>query len=284
MVVETTQTKKGCMKNRILILGAYGMLGHALQNIFSEAILKGHDLDITDERAIKGFIEDVHPSIVINAAGYTNVDGCEENQKLAFAVNGESLQYISCACNEVDAILIHYSTDYIFDGTKKEYVETDIPNPINIYGKSKLLGEKNIIKNIENYRIIRTSGLFGEHGKNFVDTIITLSVQLPEVKVVNDQTTKPTYTIDLAKKTLEIISLNSGIYHSTNDGICTWCEFASDFISNAVPCTAAEFPRTAKRPQYSVLTNTKTTQLRHWKLALNEYLMNKKTHTTGCPR
>jgi len=272
------------MKNRILILGAYGMLGHAMQNIFPEAILKGHELDITDESAIKAFIEDLHPSIVINAAGYTNVDGCEENQKLAFAVNGESLQYISCACNEVDAILIHYSTDYIFDGTKKEYVETDIPQPINIYGKSKLLGEKNIIKNMESYRIIRTSGLFGEHGKNFVDTILTLSAQFPEVKVVNDQTTKPTYAIDLAKKTLEIISLNSGIYHNTNDGICTWYEFAHEFISNAVPCTAAEFPRTAKRPRYSVLTNTKTTQLRNWKLALNEYLMNKKTYITGHPR
>ena len=272
------------MKNRILILGAYGLLGHALQNTFPEAILKGHDLDITDECAINGFIEDLHPSIVINAAGYTDVDGCEENQELAFTVNGESLQYISSACHEVNAILIHYSTDYIFDGSKKGYVETDIPNPINIYGKSKLLGEKNIINNMENYRIIRTSALFGEHGKNFVDTILTLSVQLPEVKVVNDQTVKPTYTVDLAKKTLELISLNPGIYHRTNDGTCTWYEFANHFISNAVPCTTAEFPRKAKRPQYSVLTNTKITQLRHWKLALNEYLMNKKTHTTGCPR
>lgn len=269
------------MKNRILILGAYGMLGNALQNIFPEAILKGHDLDITDETVINRFIEDLNPSNVINAAGYTNVDGCEENQELAFAANGESLQYISFACNEVKANLIHYSTDYIFDGTKKEYVETDIPNPINVYGKSKLLGEKNIIKNMENYRIIRTSGLFGEHGKNFVDTILTLSAQLPEVKVVNDQTTKQTYTIDLAEKTLEIISLNPGVYHCTNDGSCTWYEFACDCISNAAPCTTAEFPRKAKRPQYSVLTNTKTTQLRHWKLALNEYLMNKKTHTSG---
>jgi dTDP-4-dehydrorhamnose reductase len=260
------------------------MLGHALQTIFPAAILKGHDLDITDETAITRFILGVRPSIVINAAGYTDVDGCEENQKLAFAVNGGSLQYISRACNEVKAILVHYSTDYIFNGSKKEYVEKDIPDPINVYGESKLLGEKNIIKNMENYHIIRTSGLFGEHGKNFVDTILTLSAQLPEVKVVDDQTIKPTYTIDLAKKTLEIISLNPGIYHCTNDGTCTWYEFASNCISNAVPCTTAEFPRKAKRPQYSVLTNTKITQSRHWKQALKEYLMEKRIHTTGCLR
>jgi dTDP-4-dehydrorhamnose reductase len=283
MVVETTYPE-GCMTNRILILGAFGMLGHALQIVFPEAILKGSDLDITDETAITKFIQNLHSSIVINAAGYTDVDGCEENRDLAFTVNGESLEYISRACNEVGATLVHYSTDYIFNGSKKEYVENDIPDPINIYGESKLLGEKNVMKNMENYRIIRTSGLFGESGKNFVDTILTLSTQLPEVKVVKDQITKPTYTIDLAKKTLEIISLNSGIYHITNGGTCTWYEFANEFISNAVPCTTAEFPRKAKRPQHAVLTNAKTTQLRHWKQALNEYLMNRKTHATGRSR
>jgi dTDP-4-dehydrorhamnose reductase len=272
------------MKNRVIILGAYGMLGHALQQVFPEAILKGHDLDITDECAIYDFIEDFQPSIVINAAGFTDVDGCEDNREQAFAVNGESLLYLSRGCNDVGAVLVHYSTDYIFNGSKMGYVENDIPDPINAYGESKLLGEMNIIKNMENYRIIRTSGLFGEHGKNFVDTILALSAQLPEVRVVNDQITKPTYTSDLAKKTLEIISLNPGIYHGVNEGTCTWYEFACDFIPNAVPCTTAEYPRKAKRPHYSVLTNTKITQFRHWKLAISEYLMNKKTHSTGYPR
>ena len=125
-------------------------------------------------------------------------------------MNGYGPGYIAAACSEVGAILVHYSTDYIFDGTKPEYREDDPPNPINIYGESKLLGEISIRKNMENYRIIRTSWLFGSHGKNFVDTILALSRQMPVVRVVNDQIGKPTYTVDLAQQHPEIIFTCSG--------------------------------------------------------------------------
>jgi dTDP-4-dehydrorhamnose reductase len=190
-------------------------------------------------------------------------------------VNGNGPGYIAHSCDEVDAILVHFSTDYIFDGTKTEYREDDCPNPINIYGESKLLGEVSIAKNLENYRIIRTSWLYGSHGKNFVDTILTLSRKIPVVRVVNDQVGKPTYTVDLANKVPDIISCDPGIYHITNDGQCSWYEFASAFIPNATPCSTEDYPRKAKRPAYSVLANTKTLPLRHWKEAVKEYIQKK---------
>jgi dTDP-4-dehydrorhamnose reductase len=273
MVVETI---KEITHQKTILFGAQGMLGHALQDVFPHAQFIGHrNVDITDEDAIMKLMNLERPAIVINAAAYTDVDGCEDNRVYAFAVNGYGPGYIAHACNEVNAILVHVSTDYIFDGTKTEYREVNRPNPINAYGESKLLGEMCIAKNLENYRIIRTSWLYGSHGKNFVDTILTLSQQMPFVRVVNDQVGKPTYTVDLANKVPEIISCDPGIYHITNDGQCSWYEFASAFIPNATPCSTAEFPRKAKRPAYSVLANTKTPPLRHWKEAVKEYIRKK---------
>ncbi|MCK8518384.1 dTDP-4-dehydrorhamnose reductase [Methanoculleus sp. 7T] len=263
---------KAVNPRKVLILGAYGMLGHDLQAVFPGAVLRGHELDITDERAVSACIRDLSPDLVVNAAAYTDVDGCEDNRDLAFAVNGEALGHIASACSDVGATLVHYSTDYIFDGSKKEYVESDVPNPINIYGASKLLGEQNIAENTDDYRIIRTSWLFGAHGRNFVETMLHLSGQMDQVRVVNDQVGKPTYTVDLARKTPEIVSLEPGIYHVTNDGVCSWYEFARAIIENVAPCSSAEFPRKAKRPAYSVLLNTKTAPLRHWSGALADYL------------
>ena len=257
---------------KVLILGAYGMLGHDLQMVFPRAEFRGHDLDITDGKKITATIHNSKPALVINATGYTDVDGCEDNRALAFAVNGEALAPLAHACQNAGACLIHYSTDYIFDGTKKSYRETDVPHPINAYGESKLLGEINIQENMDDYRIIRTSWLFGRQGKNFVETMLRLSCEMPQVRVVNDQFGKPTYTADLAQKTAEIAMLCPGIYHSTNDGICSWFEFARAIIPNVVPCTTAEYPRKAKRPAYSVLENTKTKPMRHWKEALFTYL------------
>ena len=260
------------MNKKILILGANGMLGH----VFPGAVCRDHVLDITDEKKISSYISELNPDIVINSAAYTDVDGCEDKREHAFKVNGEAPGYLAAACHEADAVLVHYSTDYVFDGSKPEYIESDPVNPINAYGESKLLGERRIQKNMDDYRIIRTSWLFGEHGKNFVDTILDLSQRMEEVKVVSDQTGKPTYSVDLAKKTPEIINLDAGIYHVTNDGVCSWFEFASAFIDNAVPCSSSEFPRKAKRPEYSVLKNTKTDPMRHWKDALDDYLRGKK--------
>ena len=259
--------------SNILILGANGMLGRDLAAAFPDARLCGHkDLDITDEAAVKAYILAMKPDLVINAAAYTNVDGCEDDRETAFAVNGDAPGYIAAACREVGAVLVHYSTDYVFDGSKTEYVESDEPNPVNVYGTSKLRGEQNIARNMDDYRIIRTSWLFGRHGKNFVETIRHLSQTNETVRVVTDQVGKPTYTLDLARKTAEIAGYPAGIYHLTNEGVCSWYEFARAFAPNVVPCTSAEFPRKARRPAYSVLVNTKTSPLRHWKEALEEYL------------
>jgi len=259
-------------QKKVLVLGAYGMLGHDLQQAFPQGVFRGHDLDITDRRKVSETVLTLQPSLVINAAAYTDVDGCEDRRDLAFAVNGDALVSLASACDDSGACLIHYSTDYVFDGTKTSYREDDRPHPVNVYGESKLLGERNILENMENFRIIRTSWLFGKHGKNFVETMIRLSHEMPEVRVVNDQFGKPTYTADLAGKTGEIAALNPGIYHITNEGTCSWFEFAQAIIPNVSPCSTAEYPRRAKRPAYSVLENTKTAPMRPWKEALAAYL------------
>lgn len=260
-------------KIKTLIFGAGGMLGRELCKVFPDAVKLLHsDLDITDREKVIELIKMNRPEVVINAAAYTKVDDCEDNQDLAYDINGRAPGYMAEGCSQVNAILVYYSTDYVFDGSKKEYIESDLPHPINVYGKSKLMGEKNIITKMDEYRIIRTSWLYGEHGANFVDTMLRLSSQMSTVRVVNDQFGKPTYAVDLARKTADIIRLKPGIYHITNEGLCSWYEFASAIIDNAVPCRSEEFPRKATRPKYSVLANTKTSPIRHWRDALAEYL------------
>jgi len=275
MVVETIEK---ITRQKTILFGAGGMLGHALRDVFSDAVFLDHkDVDITDADSVREIIQKYHPSTVINAAAYTDVEGCEDNRDYAFAVNGKAPGILATACSECNATLIYYSTDYVFDGTRRKYQEDDRPNPINVYGQSKLEGETAIQENTDDFRIIRTSWLYGNNGRNFVDTILALSKQIPVVRVVNDQRGKPTYTVDLAQKTPEILLCSPGIYHITNDGICSWYEFAQAFIPNAVPCSTAEFPRKAKRPAFSVLVNTKTKSLRHWRDALTEYIQTRGT-------
>ena len=264
MVVGTIKT---------LIIGSSGMLGSDLCKVFPDAVKLAHkDLDITDRKQVLESIRKINPNLVINAAAYTDVDGCEDRQELAFQVNGHGPGYIAGACSDINATLIHFSTDYVFNGSKHEYIESDTPDPINVYGHSKLLGERKIAENLDDYRIIRISWLFGTHGKNFVETMLRLSGEMAQVRVVNDQFGKPTYTVDLANKIKEIAELEAGIYHVTNEGVCSWFEFASAVINNTVSCTSEEFPRKARRPKYSVLVNTKTEPMRHWKEALKDYL------------
>ncbi len=258
---------------KTLIFGAGGMLGTDLCSVFPDAVaLKHSDIDITDRELVLETIKMINPDVVINAAAYTDVDGCEDNKELAFDINGKAPGYIAQSCFLVGAKLVHFSTDYVFDGSKKEYVESDLTCPINVYGESKLLGEGNIIENLNDYRIIRTSWLFGHNGRNFVKTMLKLSGEMDTVSVVDDQFGKPTYTADLARKTAEIIGLSPGVYHITNEGLCSWYEFASAVIGNAVPCSSDEFLRKAKRPEYSVLLNTKTAPMRDWKAALADYM------------
>lgn len=264
MVVGTIKT---------LIIGSGGMLGSDLCKVFPDAVKLAHrELDITNREQVLKSIQGIKPDVVINAAAYTDVDGCEDNRQLALQINGYGPGYIAEACSKIGAKLVHFSTDYVFDGSRNEYVESATPNPINAYGQSKLLGEQKIAENTNNYRIIRISWLFGIYGRNFVETMLKLSSQMNKVKVVNDQFGKPTYTVDLANRIKDILELEPGVYHLTNEGVCSWYEFASAIISNVVPCTSDEFSRKAKRPKYSVLVNTKTGPMRHWKEALRSYM------------
>lgn len=276
---------------KILILGAKGMLGSDLVKVFSRdrnykvIDWDKEELDITNQKSVIKEISKIKPDIVINAAAYTDVDGCETNRDLCIKVNGKAVGYIALACKRIGAVLVHYSTDYIFNGKKKEgYKEDDSEiGPINVYGESKALGEKELQKNTDKFYLIRTAWLYGKNGKNFVETMLKLAKEKNELSVVNDQHGKPTYTLDLAKKTKELLEGNYpfGIYHITNEGATTWYEFARKIFEIAgiqikvKPVTSSQFPRPARRPEYSVLINTKLPKLRPWEEALEEYLRTK---------
>ena len=269
---------------KILILGANGMLGHALINAFAnEDIMVGDlpEFDITKTEDLKLKIKGFKPEIVINAAAFTKVDECEAKKNLCNQINGEAVGDLAKICKDLNAILVHYSTDYVFDGNKKEgYLETDQTKPVNAYGASKELGEKLLQKNTAGFYLIRTAWLYGPFGKNFVDTIIELALKQKEIKVVNDQFGNPTYAKDLAQATKQILIDKPafGIYHRTNAQSCSWHELAKKIkeimglTAELIPVSSAEFPMAAKRPRYSKLINTKLPELRSWTEALEEYL------------
>lgn len=273
---------------KILITGSNGMLGYDLIKV-----LKNHELilttsktlDITDKTHTIDFIFDAKPDIVINAAAYTDVDGCEENQDLAYDVNGEGVRNLALACKKVDCPLVHISTDYIFNGKNdKPWVEDDEIGPISVYGKSKLKGEQAILEILDKYFIVRTAWLYGINGRNFPRTMLELAKNHSEITVVYDEVGTPTYTPDLAGGISELIETDYyGIYHLTNSGSCSWCEFARYIFEVAgkdvkvVPVTAAEFARPAPRPSYSVLENRNWVEkgfkpLRNYKEAIEEYV------------
>jgi len=272
---------------KILILGARGMLGTELSSVFMElhpTLWDQEDLDITKTNLVEEKIESLKPGLIINAAAYTNVDESEEKQDIANRINGEAVKSIAKIAHKIDATLIHYSTDYVFNGKKKKgYKEDEQTDPINAYGNSKLLGENAITGNCTKYYLIRSSWLFSKHGKNFVETIIKLGNSKKEVKVVNDQYGKPTYAVDLAKKTRELIELKKefSIYHITNEDETSWHDFAKEIFrqekidSNLVPIKSSQFPQAAKRPKYSSLINTKVPPLRNWQEALGSYLRSR---------
>jgi dTDP-4-dehydrorhamnose reductase len=283
------------MAKKILILGAKGMLGSDICFIFRKfkpICYDKEELDITNQKEVERKIRKIKPQVVINCAAYTDVEKAEKEFSLAKKINAEAIKNLVKICAEIDAILIHYSTDYVFDGKKKAgYKENDLPkNPVNKYGISKLLGEKEILnfrskfKNLKFY-LIRTSWLFGsktepKNHKNFVLKILKLAEEKKEIKVVNDQFGKPTYTFDLAKATKKLLEENRayGIYHLTNEGVTSWYKFAKEIIKLAklkvkvVPCKSFEYKTLAKRPKYGILINSKLKKLRSWKKALKDYL------------
>ena len=275
---------------KILIVGSLGMLGSDLMSGCNSADeVRGvdlHEMDITQLSQCHRVIGEFQPDVVINSAGLTRVDYCEDNQQEAFAVNGEGPGNLAKAAAASGALLVHYSTDYVFDGFKQEaYLEQDTPNPQNAYGRSKLLGEELIRRNCPDHLILRTSWLFGRNGANFIQTIVNAAKRGDPLRVVNDQRGSPTYTADLASHTMRMI--NGGCrstYHLTNSGACTWYELALRSLEWAkiegVKITAVsthEFPRPAARPHNSVLANARLERdalplMRDWQAAAREYV------------
>ena len=274
---------------KVLITGSNGMLGHDLEKVLKDKheliLTTSKTLDITDKDNTIDFIVKNKPDVVINSAAYTDVDGCETNQDLAYAVNGEGVRNLALACKEVNCPLVHVSTDYVFDGTAREPIGEDGEiGPISVYGKSKLKGEEAIQEILDKFFIIRTAWLYGINGKNFPKTMLELSKDHSEITVVYDEVGTPTYTPDLAYGISQIIETDYyGIYHLTNSGQCSWCEFAryifeiADKDVKVIPVTASEFSRPAPRPSYSVLKNKKWIEngfepLRSYKDAIKEYI------------
>ncbi len=274
---------------KILITGSNGMLGHDLQDVLKDKheliLTTSKTLDITDKDNTIKVIEENNPDIVINSAAYTDVDGCEENQELAYSVNGEGVRNLALACRQIDCPLVHISTDYVFDGTARDPIAEDGEiGPISIYGKSKLEGEKAIQEILDKYFIVRTAWLYGINGKNFPKTMLELAKNHSAITDVYDEVGTPTYTPDLAYGISQLIETDYyGVYHLTNSGSCSWCEFARYIFEVAnkdvkvIPVTASEFARPAPRPSYSVLNNKNWIDngfepLRSYKEAIKEYI------------
>jgi dTDP-4-dehydrorhamnose reductase len=276
---------------RILVLGSKGQLGTDLMEVLAPAhVVRGVDIDdfdITSFSDCREIIAEFGPEAVVNAAAYTNVDGCETERDLCFAVNAEGIRNIARACVDRDIKVVHFSTDYVFDGTKgKPYVEEDLCNPINVYGQSKLQSEIYLKEYAGDYLLIRTAWLYGRTGKNFVKTILDKARQEKKLRVVNDQVGSPTYSADLALAVrLLLEGHHAGVFNVTNRGRCSWYDFAVRIIQYAqIPDVEIEaissgmLQRQALRPAYSVLScrkfiheTNKTT--RYWQVALKDFLM-----------
>jgi dTDP-4-dehydrorhamnose reductase len=274
---------------KILILGHKGMLGHELAEVFENGnelfLWDREQIDITKREEVMQKIGEFKPDVVINAAAYTAVDKAESEKDLAYKVNGCAVGFLATICKQINALFVHFSTDYVFDGESHNgYKENHPYKPINMYGKSKALGEKMILDIEPRYYLIRTSWLFGKSGKNFVETMLRLVTDGKKIKVVNDQFGSPTYAKDLAEKVKKLIeSRNSyGVYHITNSGFCNWHEFALKIFEltglkpDVRPVNSEEFITPAKRPTYSMLVNTKLSPMRPWEEALKEYLIETK--------
>lgn len=272
---------------KILLLGKNGLLASEVNLAFSrvhQIFSFGHDeVDITDTKKVSERIGEVKPDFVVNATGYTKVDQAEEEQELAFQINGRAVGELAKICAAKKIPLMHFSTDYVFTGINKNGYREDAPleNPLNIYGESKLLGEKLLMENTPYYFLIRSQWLYGAGGKNFVQTMLELCKTQQAIRVVNDQFGKPTYVKDLAQALLLFFNSNKyGIYHIVNEGITSWFEYAKEILKLAgikkevTPITTEELNRPAKRPKYSAMINSKLPLLRPWRQALEEYILH----------
>ncbi len=271
-----------------MVTGARGMLGGDLVPVLSESCQADgvdiDDFDLTEPGAVDA-ISSRRPELVMHLAAMANVDGCERDPARAMLVNGQGTRNVALACRQLAIPMLYISTDFVFDGTKREpYSEDDPPNPLGHYGRSKLAGEEAVRELLEKYYIVRISWLFGRHGKNFVSTILDRARKFGEVRVVDDQTGSPTYAPDLSQALgLLAASGRYGTYHITNSGFCTWHGLAAEAVrlsglkAQVIPISSADFPTPTRRPAYSVLGNYNWIAgfgkpLRNWREALADYI------------
>jgi dTDP-4-dehydrorhamnose reductase len=287
------------MKPRILLTGKNGQVGRELEHFLpfvgDVIALDRRQLDLSKPDSIRQKIEEIRPHLIVNAAAYTAVDQAESDEAMARTINADAPALIAQQAQRLGAALVHYSTDYVFDGTKSDpYVESDSPNPLNVYGKTKLQGEQAIRDAGVPHLIFRTAWVYATHGRNFLLTILRLATQREELRVVSDQTGAPTWSREIARATTEVLKgalkndsgrllmeQASGTYHMTASGVTTWFHFATTILKEIsqvpqnlpwfasatggrpimarriIPIATAEYPTAARRPAYSVLSNAR---------------------------
>jgi dTDP-4-dehydrorhamnose reductase len=280
---------------KIVLIGKNGQLGSDCRQVFARAhelvALDVDDLDITDAQRVEEMVRGLGPDVVINCAAFTRVDACEQERELAYRLNVAGPGHLAASLARHGGTLVHISTDYVFDGKKpvpQPYQEDDVPAPLSCYGQTKFAAEELVRQELERAIIVRTAWLYGRHGHNFLKTMLRLALSEPNphITVVNDQFGSPTWSYRLAEQLAAIIAAGGqGIYHATAEGYATWFELARYFLQQMglptpiSPCTTAEYPTPATRPQNSILENHRLkTQglnlMRPWQADLDEFIAN----------
>jgi dTDP-4-dehydrorhamnose reductase len=286
---------------RVALIGSNGQLGTDIARLWSASSLGSRgdeliglthaDIDVTDVALVHSVLNGIQPELVINTAAFHRVDDCETEAAEAFKVNALGVKNVAEACGALGATMAHISTDYVFDGAKSEpYGEDDTPRPISAYGISKLAGEHFLRYLLpDKHVLVRCSGLYGlagasGKGGNFIETILRSAREGRPLRIVNDQTLSPTFTLDLAASFLDVLAKDGrGTFHITNSGVCSWFDFGREVFNllemspQLIPITSAEYGAAARRPPYSVLANRRIAELgvaqpRHWREALNDYM------------
>lgn len=275
---------------KILVTGVKGQLGYdvvkALESRGYQPVgVDREEMDLMNNNMIQNFIMNLKPEAIIHCAAYTAVDQAEEEVEICYQINAEAVKVIAECAKTLDIPMIYISTDYVFDGTKaSEYVETDIPNPINVYGASKLKGEQYVQQLLEKFYIVRISWVFGINGNNFIKTMQRLGNEQDQLNIIHDQVGSPTYTAHLAPLLVDMIETDQyGIYHATNEGYCSWYEFADEIFKQSQldvmlhPITTDQYKTKAKRPLNSKMSKQKLSdygfhRLPTWQEALKNYI------------
>lgn len=287
-------------KKKLLVTGASGMLGQALCACLES---RGHDvvpmpkeaLDVTNYEQVAKVLGENEPDLVLHCAAYTKVDQAESEPDLAFLINGYGTENLAVVCSKLEIPLLYFSSDYVFDGNNdKPYTTWDPTRPLSVYGRSKLAGEKAVMRHLRDFYIVRTSWLYGPFGRNFVDTIHAKAQELPELKIVSDQVGTPTCTLSLSEMVADLISTGRyGVYHATDDGVTNWYDFAREICKGLdvtiKPIPTKEYPLPATRPSYSVLDKTTLISTigrepQSWQESLHNYLELKKVKATAAKR